>query len=458
MAAGRTGAVALFSVVALSAACGNLSQTAVNAMMGGIVADFGIDVGLGQWLTTSYMLVLGITVPAVTWMSRRFSARQHVLLALGLFLAGAAACMLAPNFWVLLAGRVLQAMSTGMLMPLLQTIAMVSFPPGRQATAMGIAGVAMGFAPNIGPTVGGAMEFAWGWRSFFGLLALLALVLAAASVVCIARAEPRDRAARLDAASLALSALGFGGVLLGCSNASGFGVASPFVWAPLAAGAAFLAAFVVRQKRVPSPLISMDIFRSAQYRAGLVAQCLLFVSYMGVTLVVPLYVEDLCGGTALDAGLVLLPGTAAALVMNPLGGILTDRIGARPVCIGASACLAAGAALMVLLDEQSPLWMAMVFQGVRAMGVSGLIGPITQWGLAKLPRTEVPDGSSFGIAVRQALASFGTSVMVLAISSGGALAAAAGVPAGAAFPYQLAFAFSAVAAAATFAMVVWKVR
>ena len=293
---GRAALYALFAVVVLASASGNLSQTAVNAMLSDIMGDFGMAVDLGQWLTTSYMLVLGVTVPVATYLSRRFSVRQHVFIALSFFLVGALADLLAPNFPVLLGGRICQAISTGMLMPLMQTIAMTRFPHGRQATAMGIAGIAMGFAPNIGPTIGGAMSFAWGWRSFFVLLAAVLLVLAAASAIVIKPSDAPDRTARLDIVSLALSTLGFGGLLLAFSDASSFSFESPFIWAPLVLGALFLVLFVRRQNRVDDPLISMDIFKSKQYRAGFIVQNLLNASFMGVTLVVPLYVEGLCGG------------------------------------------------------------------------------------------------------------------------------------------------------------------
>lgn len=457
---GRAGVIALFSILVLASACGNLSQTAVNAMMGGIMADFHMEVGVGQWLTTSYMLMLGITVPAATWLSRRVSTRAYLLIALGIFLAGSLADAIAPGFAVLLIGRILQAMAAGLTMPLMQMIAMTRFPEGRRATAMGIAGVAMGFAPNIGPTVGGAMEFALGWRSFFLLLAGMCVVFGAATLATVQREDAPNPQAKLEGVSLTLSALGFGGVLLGFSNASSFPLANPVVWAPLALGALFLVLFVRRQRRLAEPLISMDIFDSPQYTAGLVALSLLFVSYLGVTLVVPLYVEGLLGGTALDAGMVLLPGTMSALVCNPLAGVLTDRVGARPVCVVAGVFLAVGAVAMAFLDEHSPLWAAMVFQGIRACGVSSLIGPLTSWSLERLPLRVMSDGSSFSIAVRQACASFGTSVMVLAVSAGGALVANGGVfeQFGPAFPYQLAFGFSAVAAVATLAFCVAKVR
>ena len=451
----RAAVYALFAIVVLASSCGNLSQTAVNAMLGDIMGEFGMAVDLGQWLTTSYMLVLGVTVPVATFLSRRFSVRQHVFLALAFFLLGSATALFAPNFGVLLLGRVLQAVSTGMLMPLMQTIAMTSFPPGRQATAMGIAGVAMGFAPNIGPTVGGAMSFAWGWRSFFILLAAITLALAVAAAVAIKPSAAPDRGARLDTVSLMLSTLGFGGLLLAFSDASSFAFTSPFIWGPLVLGILFLVLFVRRQNRVDDPLISMQIFKSRQYTAGFVAQNLLNASFMGVTLVVPLYVEGLCGGTALEAGVVLLPGTVAALVLNPLAGVLTDRVGVRPVALVAGAFLAVGAVLMSFLEADTPLYVVTLCQAVRAVGVSGLVGPLTSWSLAKLPRPLVSDGSSFCIAARQACASFGTSVMVFAIAVVGASAAGAADPA---LGYQLAFGFSALMAVATFGFIVAKVR
>ncbi len=452
---GRAAIYGLFAIVVLASASGNLSQTAVNAMLAEIMGEFGMAVDLGQWFTTSYMLVLGVTVPVATYLSRRFSVRQHVFIALAFFLVGALADLFAPNFAVMLVGRILQAISTGMLMPLMQTIAMTCFPEGRQATAMGIAGIAMGFAPNIGPTIGGAMSFAWGWRSFFVLIVVLLVALAVASALIIRRSDPFDRTARLDVVSLALSTLGFGGLLLAFSDASSFFITSPFVWMPLVLGALFLVLFVRRQNRVEQPLISMKIFKSRQYVTGFIAQNFLNASFMGVTLIVPLYIEELCGGTALDAGVVLLPGTVAALVLNPLAGVLTDRVGVRPVALVSGAFLATGAILMMFLEADTPLYVTTMCQAVRAVGVSGLVGPLTSWSLAKLPRPIVTDGSSFCIAARQACASLGTSAMVFTITIVGASSVGIADPA---LAYQMAFGFSAVMAVATFAFIVAKVR
>ena len=448
----RAQVYALFAIVMLAGAFGNLSQTAVNAMMPGILGEFGVDVGLGQWLTTSYMLVLGVTVPVATFFSRRFSIRQHVFIALGFFCAGSLLDCIAVDFWMLLGGRVLQAVSTGLLMPLMQTIAMTKFPTDRRSTAMGIAGIAMGFAPNIGPTIGGAMIFSFGWRSFFYLLLAAVIVLAAATALCIAAEKPADGAAKLDAVSLMQSTLGFGGLLLAFSNASGFALTSPFIWVPLVFGILFLVLFVRRQNRVDDPLINMGIFKSRQFTSGFMALNFLHASFMGITLVIPLYIEGLCGGTSLDAGIVLLPGTLAALFLNPVAGALVDRIGIRPVVMVSGVLLAFGSIIMVFVDENTPLFVTMLFQAFRAFGVSGLMAPLISWSLADLPRSIVTDGSSFCIAVRQACASLGTSAMVYLIT---VVSPTAATPA---LAYQLAFAFSAVFAVLTFAYIVVRVK
>lgn len=457
--ASATNPYALFAVVVLASAMGNLSQTGLNAMLGDVVAEFGMGVDVGQWLTTGYMLMLGVTVPAVAFVQRRFALRTHVVAACACFIVGAVFALVASSFWVIFAGRLLQAVSAGLLFPLMQTIAMTRFPRGRQATAMGVGGIAMGFAPNIGPTVGGALSTAFGWRSFFVLLIALMAAILLASLALVRRDAAADASARLDVASLALSATGLGALLLGLSNASSFSLASPFVWAPVLVGAAVLAVFARRQLRLArqgdQPLVDLGIVRSRRFNHGTVALALLYASFMGVTLIVPLYVQNVCGGTALDAGLVLLPGTVVALVANPLAGVMADRVGARRVTLVTGFALALGAAGMMFADASTPYWVTAAFQCVRQVGVSGLIGPLTSWSLEGLAGGLVAHGSSASLVVRQAAASLGTSLMVLATSAVAATGALAAYPA---LPYQAALGVSAAFSLAAFAYIAAFVR
>ena len=451
---GRGAVYVLFTLVVLSSALGNLSQTGVNAMLAQISSDVGVGVDVGQWLTTGYMLTIGIVVPIATYLSRRVSMRHHVLIAEAVFIAGSLCDMLGTNFAVLLVGRLLQAVSVGLLMPLMQTIAITKFPEGKQATAMGVSGIAMGFAPNIGPTIGGAMSVAFGWRSFFVLLLVFNVVLAVLTALLVRNSEPAFREARFDFLSFVLSVLGFGGLLLGVSNASSSGASMWLVAGPIVVGIVFCVLFFDRQKRIEQPLMHLDIFLNREFVRGCALLCLLTASFMGITLAIPLYVENLCGGTSLDAGLVLLPATAVALVMNPLAGVLTDKIGRRPVVIVDSAFLAVGAVLACTAGEATPLVLVAAYQFVRSIGVSGLMGPLQQWSLSTLEYRLVPDGSSALVLARQTAASLGTSVMVLLIEAVGATAVAT-LPA---LPYQLAFGFSAVLSVALFACAIRWVR
>ncbi|MEE8717204.1 MAG: DHA2 family efflux MFS transporter permease subunit [Coriobacteriales bacterium] len=445
--AGSGSLYALYAITVISSAAGNLSQTAVNAMLPGIAADFGVGVDVAQWVTTGYMLMLGLIVPLSTFLQRRVCMRTHILVSNVLFVVGALASLFAPAFWCLFVGRLMQAMSVGIMMPLMQTIAVTRFPQGRRATAMGVAGIAMGFAPNIGPTVGGAMDYAFGWRSFFVLLVAVGVALIVTTLCAVRRGEPMFPDARFDVLSFALSTLGFGGLLLGISNASSMGVNPVLIAGPIVAGALFLVAFFLRQKRIEQPLVHLSIFSSDRYVRGLVALMLHFGAFMGITLVIPLYVENLCGGTSLDAGMVLFPATFVALVMNPVGGIATDRFGVKPVCRVLVVVMLVGALAEATVDASTPLWLVALYQTVRAIGISGLIGPLQAWCLGGLEPRLVPDGSATAVLLRQAAASFGTSVMVLITE----VVAVLDVPA--ALPYQLSFGFSAllVAVLAVFA-------
>lgn len=445
---------ALFAIVVLVCAFGSLTQTVMNAMLGSVEADLGVDAALAQWLTTVYMLVLGVTVPLVTFLSLKMSTRSLLFTVLGVFFAGSLVAYVAPSFPVLVAARVMQAFAAGITLPLVQSIAMMRFPKGQNGTAMGIAGIAMGFAPNIGPTIGGALVDSWGWRSFFLILMALLAVLFVLSVLLVEYEGTPERDAVLDVPSFVLCTCGLGGLLLGFSNASSLSLAHPAVWASVLVGAVFFAAFLLRQKRVEHPLINLCIFQSARFRASFVIQNCLFGSFMGITLIVPLYVQGLCGGSALEAGLVFIPATILAIVFNPLAGILADKVGPRPVTIVAGALLFAGAASMVLVNETTPLWLLAVMQTVRGIGVSSLIGPLNSWGMSQLPPQIMMDGSAFFACIRQACASFGTALMVFAITALGT--SAAGTPA--ALGYQVAFGLSALLSLCVLVGAIGKVR
>lgn len=243
---------------------------------------------------------------------------------------------------MLIIGRVLEALGTGVLMPLLQTIAMTRFPENRHGTAMGIAGIALGFAPNIGPVVGGALCTAFSWRAMFLILACASAVLIVCALAVVREREVKDAAAHLDVTSLVFSTFGFGGLLLGFTAAANMGLTEPLVWAPVLVGIACVALFVTRQHTISEPLLDLRIFTFREYLVSIVAQCLLYGCFMGMTLIIPLTVIEAGGHNAFEAGLVLFPGALAALVFEPGAGMATDRFGARKVAIFGGCFLVVG--------------------------------------------------------------------------------------------------------------------
>ncbi len=445
-----TSLLVTFGVLSITGGLGNCSQTAVNALLNGISADMGISVATSQWLTTGYILALGVFVPLAPFLTKRFSERFMILCSLISVAVGSLLIVLVPVFGVALFARVLQAAGAGFMMPVMQTMVMVDLPRERMGLFMGINGIAMGFMVNVGPSIGGALAEAFGWRSFFWFIFGMMVLLIFPTLKC-ARTLGGNRDEHFDLPSFLICGFGFVGLLLGFSNASTLGIAHAMVWVPLVLGSLLLALFVRHEKGMENPMISMDIFANKQYCWGFAGSCLLNASFVGIMLVIPLYVEDLQGGTALDAGLVLLPASLVALAGNLGAGVMVDRVGPRKVLITTTTVLLVGSIMALPCGEDTPLWYLSLSQAVRALGISGSIGPFIGWALAQLPGRIMSDGSSFLTVGRQASASLSTSIMVLiivALSPTGPVALA----------YQAAFFFSVVVAAFTLGLALWKVR
>lgn len=446
------GAIGLIAVIILISCLGNLSQTALNAMLNSVSLDLGVEPSLAQWATTIYMLMLGVTVPVVPFLMRRFSYRCIVVACALMLIFGALLAAVALNFEVLMLGRILQAVSAGITVPMMMSVVMQSFPPERRGGVMGVAGIAMGFSPNVGPTIGGIFVDLAGWRSFFVALLLCSLVLLAFCALTPQTQKPKAGAIKFDALSFLLSTLGLVGLLLGFSNVSSFGVSSVYVWAPALVGLVVFALFLWRQTKVEHPLINLSIMKSWKYRVGFWSLNFLWASFLCVSLLTPLFVQNIMGGSALDSGIAMLAGAAVALVFNPAAGFASDKFGTFPVVLCGSILLVLGSVPMVLADASMPFWLVALLQGVRQAGVSSLISPMNTWSMSDLPHSLMTDGSSFGTVVRQAFASFSTAIVM------GFITMIPVVAGSVVLGYQCAYAFSAACAVLVLAINVVKVR
>lgn len=409
----KKGVIPLFALVVIGTGLGGMTQTALNTMAPEVLSDLSTDIGWGQWLTTIYIFCMGAAVPLASFVQKRLSVKSLMLISFGLYLIGSLCDFAALNFPMLIIGRVLEAIATGILMPLLQTIAMTRFPDSMHGTAMGFAGIALGFAPNIGPVLGGAIASSVGWRFLFLILSVASAILILGTLGFVSDKDVKDRGATLDGLSLCLSTFGFGGLLLSFTAAANMALSEPLVWGSLVVGITCLLIFVFRQRRLETPLINMRIFEFKGYRANLISQCFLYGCFVGMTLIIPLTVVEAGGHTSFEAGLVLFPGALAALVFEPGAGWLSDKFGTRRVAIAGGIMLSLGAVSIAFVPIDAPLWIFAVCQAVRCMGLTTLIPSTTAAALGPLGKSGLTtDGSATLIMCRQVCAALATAVMI----------------------------------------------
>lgn len=417
---GTARTLAAFCVMLFGAMCGGLAQTATNTSLSSIMAAFSIPVTLAQWLTTVYTLCLGVVIPLTAFLSRRYTVRRLFLFAISLFCTGSLLVSFAPNFIVLFVGRACEATATGILYPIMQLVALLYFPMRRRGTVMGIVGLTMGFAPNIGPTIAGVLDTTFGWRACYLFLSIYAACVLVLGLFFV-RWDKRTLdpgAGGFDLPSLLFSTMGFGGLLLSLSNASSQPLADVLVWLPLLVGLVCLALFTRRQLTLEHPFLNLQVFRWRQFTVGTCIICMLFGAFIGVSLVIPLHIQELLGHTSLESGLVLLPGTVAAAVASPLAGVLMDHLEARYVMLGAATVLVVSTFMLIHMGEVGSLRYLAVWQCLRTFGISALIMPVTTWSVNALDKHLIADGTSVTNALRQVAAAVSTTAMVLIMTAG----------------------------------------
>lgn len=407
-----------FAIILFGTMLGGLTQTQMNTVLPYCMDELGIGVGQAQWLVNIYLLVLGIVIPVYAFLDRTYAKRTLFNVALVLFALGSICIVVAPSFALMIVGRVLQGCAAGILFPLSQTFALTKFPPEKHAMMMGFLGLAMGFAPNIGPTLAGACAQAWGWRSSFYLLLIICAVCFVLSLLYIKKDTPSASVSSvLDIASLVYSTIGFGGILAGISNISTYGIADAHCIVPCVVGIVALAAFIHRENSIKNPILYLSVFKDTNFTMGTIMICALFCAFIGVTLLIPLYVQEVLGDTALQSAIVLFPGVISALIINPLSGWLMGKVGPRPIVCTASVLLVVGTLQLLYIGNMTDLLSMAMWQAIRSFGISGLIMPLTTWSLGHLgPRT--PDGTSISNAFRQIASAIGTALIVLLSEEG----------------------------------------
>ena len=389
-----------------------LNQTLLSPALPTIMKELAVDASTVQWLTTGFTLVNAIMIPVTAYLTDRYSIRGIFIVAMSLFTCGTVLTAWAPTFAILLAGRLIQACGAGMMMPMVATVMLLTFPVDQRGMAMGIFGIIIGVGPCIGPVVAGFVVDNGDWRMMFWVIAAMCLVGIAFAVPILKDLGSGDpNTPKLDRLSLVLSTFGFGLVLFGFSAVGSYG----FTWisgVPLVIGGVIMFLFFRRQLRLEHPMLKMDVMKSRKFTVGTVIGMIVQAAIMANSIILPIYVQDLCGYSASTSALVLLPGAVAIGVVGPIAGRIFDRRGPRGVALFGTTVLLLFTLPMCFLTAQSSMVLLAFIMFMRNLGLGCINMPLTTWGMNSLDNKVVNHGNAVNNSLRQVAGSFGAALNI----------------------------------------------
>ena len=359
-----------------------------------------------QWTVSGYLLALGAGLAGTAYLARRFGTLPVYQASVIAFTIASALCAVAPDAGILVAARVLQGLVAAPLVPL--AMSMLLGGSGSARSISPLAGVMLFLGPALGPTVGGALIGAGGWRAIF----LINVPLGAAAALAVrfvpaALAPGRTPGARFDLPGLILLAAGLTGLLLGSSQGAAGGWGTPSTWAPLAAGAALLACYIGWAAHRDQPALDLSLARRRVPALSMGLCALASLVTWAAVFLLPVFVQSAQGRTALAAGLAMAPqgpitGLSTALAPRLLAG-LTVRVTAA--C--GFAVLAAASLGLLVIDARTPLWVIAVILACRSVSIGLVIAPLLQALTEPLRPGQLGDANTLFNTCQRVAASFG---------------------------------------------------
>ncbi|GLX16521.1 MULTISPECIES: DHA2 family efflux MFS transporter permease subunit [Streptomyces] len=424
---------AVLRVLVLSTFVVFLNETIMVNAIPRLMREFEVTAAAAGWLSTAFMLTMAVVIPVTGWFLQRVTTRTAFGLAMTLFLVGTALAAAAPAFPVLLVARVIQAGGTAVMMPLLMTTLMTLVPPQDRGRVMGNITLVISVAPALGPAVSGVLLQLGSWRLLF--LAVLPIAVAMALFgrrTLVNIGEPQ--AGPIDWPSVPLAAAGFGALVYGLSEL-GAGDASRAPVSPAVTtvvGAVLVALFAWRQlalQRSSTPLLDLRTFTFRHFSVALALMCLSFMGLMGAFILLPIYLQEVCGLTSLQTGLLLIPGGLTMGLLGPQVGKLYDRFGAPRLVVPGAVLTAVCLALFALTGEGTSPWLVLALHVALSAGMAFVFTPVFTSGLSVLPPHLYPHGSAALGSLQQVSAAAGTALVISVMTGHAASAAADGADA-----------------------------
>lgn len=401
----------------LGAFIGMFSETSLNIALPQLMSVFSVSAAAAQWMVVGYMLVIGLVLPFASLLMKWLSVRRLSFFALGAFFIGAVISGCAMNFPILLAGRMIQGIGTGLVLPMMFALVLEVFPPHKIGAAMGFTALIIMFAPAIGPTLSGFILGAFSWRGIFFLFAIILLIAMAFTAKYMISPYEITKP-HIDILSCVLSCLGFGGLVLGVSLASALGWLSAPVLIAILCGIVCIVFYAKRQLSLKTPVINVRAFAIPAFRIGAILVMIDFGITLSSMYLLPQYLQNGMLLPVAMTGIVMLPGGVVNALVSLFAGNLYDKIGAKlPVRLG-FLLSALGAALLMFAGHDANVFYVILCHVIIMIGVPLAMSPAQSSGLNALPAELSTDGSTILNTMQQVLGAVCTAVATSLLAIG----------------------------------------
>jgi EmrB/QacA subfamily drug resistance transporter len=388
-----------------------LDNTVVNVALPSIQRDLQVGLSELEWIVTGYALTFAALMLTGGKLADLFGRRLIFVVGLGIFTLSSLACGLAESGDVLIGARIVQGVGAALMNPATLSIVAATFPPHQRGTAIGIWAGVSALALAIGPLVGGLIteHIDWSWIFFINVpVGVLAIV---ASFVFISESRDESEEQRLDLAGLVTSGVGLFALTYGLIEANAHGWTSARILGAFAVAAVGLVAFVVLESRQRLPMLDLSLFRSGTFAGANLVVLLVALAMFGVFFFVSLYMQNILRYSAIEAGAAFLPMTALIILVAPLAGRTSDRIGSRWLMTVGMVLVSTQLLYFSRLDETSTFWTLLPGLLVGGVGMSLVMTPSAAAAVRSVPVDKSGVGSAVLNASRQVGGAMGIALM-----------------------------------------------
>jgi EmrB/QacA subfamily drug resistance transporter len=374
-----------------------------------------------EWTVNAYNLAFAVALLTGAALGDRYGRKRMYCIGLLGFTIASAAAAVSPSVGALIAARGVQGLAAAIVMPMTLTLISEAFPAAKRGAAIGLWGGITGLAVALGPVVGGAIVGGISWHWIFWLNVPIGLALIPLSMARLTESHgPRSK---LDIVGLLLAGAGFFGITWGLIRASSIGWGSTETIAALVLGVLLVAAFLQWERRTPAPMLSPQLFRSRTFNAANGVSFFMYASLFGVLFLMMQFLQTALGYSPLQAGVRTLPWTGAPMLIAPIAGALSDRIGNRPLLLTGLALQAAGLGWIAAIARpgMSYTWLAVAL-GVAGIGISLCFPTVANAVVGSVPASEMGIASGTNSALREIGGVFGIAILASVFAHSGVYA------------------------------------